>query len=77
MEKPNFTAYVFVDELQSGQSQVIFGRQYENAKNFPVIEVPQKKTQEKTLRELLQAVRIDYPHARVSTSNGSTFINIP
>lgn len=75
--KIEHTAYVFIDELQSNQSQIIFGRKYENAANFPVIEVTQKRTQEQTVRALLQAVRIDFPHARISTSNGSTFINIP
>lgn len=77
MTNIEMTAYVFIDELQSGQSQIIFGRKYENAQNFPVIEVEQKRSQEKTVRDLLQAVRIDYPHARVSTQGRSTFINIP
>ena len=71
---PKRTAYVFVDELQAGQSQVIFGTEYTNGSNFPVIEVAQSNNQERTVRNLLSAVKERYPEAKVKIAGAFTYI---
>ncbi|MGB4776468.1 MAG: hypothetical protein WBP45_14925 [Daejeonella sp.] len=72
------TAYVFVDELEEGKSQIIFSNKKYSNPNFEVIEVKQKKYQQKTETALLKEVKLKFEKAEIeySTKNGyaQTFI---
>lgn len=72
------TAFVFVDELQAGKSQILFGKEPYKNPNFQVIEVDQSlKGQQITENKLLIKVRKIFPQAIISRDETQTFITNP